>query len=242
MPVDRLIHPRLGHSAKVSSLTHLEARVWFQYMLSADDFGVMRYEALQIQADNKALAAEPLEVITAALDKLVAVQLLRTFDHQKASYLFQVDWQDFQKIEYPRQTILPKPDDESISICTVKTRKLFRRHPGGSSKSSRNVFRKFSEHSPTTRARVRAKRLTANGKRQTANGRRPTANGSEGERERERPFRPTPEEIKRARSWRQHVGYCPHDPRCPSSERCLGVQIRLWRNELEAGTAGGEPH
>ena len=51
-----MIHPRLGHSAKVAGLTDFEYRVWNQYLLSADDFGVMRATAVKLQADNDALA------------------------------------------------------------------------------------------------------------------------------------------------------------------------------------------
>jgi hypothetical protein len=224
MPADRLFHPRLGHSRKVSSLDHLQARVWKQYVLSADDFGVMPFTVVQIQADNIALAREPHAVIQSALEQLVAVGLVRTFNHQDARYLYQHDWQDWQKIEYPRVTIRPKPPTDLLKQCTVKTRKLFAKYPGGSPKHSPKSSRGVPEPSPTN-ARAHP-RETANGKRQTANGRK-------GESEGERPFRPTPDEIKRARQWRQAVGRCPHTPSCRSSERCIGHQIRLWRKELE---------
>lgn len=187
MPADRFLHPRLGHSAKVSSLTHLEARVWTQYILSADDFGVMRYSGLVVQEANDALAREALNDIDTALDKLVDVGLLRAFEHQHSRYVVQHDWQDFQKIEYPRLTFQPKPTPAVIGTCTPKTKKLFAKHPGGTKKQRHFSSQTFPESSPkssqsiaegfpTSRARdARAKRLTANGQRLTADGKRLTA-------------------------------------------------------------------
>lgn len=243
MPADRLFHPRLGHSQKVSSLSHLEARVWKQYVLSADDFGVMPYTALQLQADNVALAREPIPVIQAALDQVAAAGLIRVFEHQGARYCFQHDWQDWQKVEYPRVSIRPKPIAESLKTCTVKTRKLFSKHPGGSPKGSPKLSRSVAEHSPTnarahTRETANGKRQTASGERQTASGNRPTA--ERGESEGRSRFRPTPDEIKRGRAWRERVGRCMHDPICSSSEACVGTQIRLWRDQLEGATGPAE--
>lgn len=170
MPADRLFHPRLGHSKKVSSLSHLGARVWTQYILSSDDFGVMVFSALRVQADNMALAKEPQDVVNLALSQIVSAGLVGAFEHQGVQYLFQRDWQDFQKVEYPRVTFLPKPPADLLKTCTPKTRGLFGNHPGGVGKRSPKVSQTSSEGFPTTRARVRAKRLTANGKRQTAGG------------------------------------------------------------------------
>lgn len=221
MPADRLFHPRLGHSQKVSSLSHLEARVWQTYILAADDFGVMQYSPLVIQGANDALAREPIEVIQQALDRLVSLGLVAAFTHQHNRYVFQEDWQDWQKVEYPRVSIQPRPPKEALAECSVKTRKLFARHPGGSPKGSPKVSRKFSEESPSN-ARARA--------RETANGKRLTAHGSRGESEGRTLEHFTREELAHARRARAtvHLG-CPHDPRCAAAEACVRLLAAEYR-------------
>ncbi len=216
----------------MTSLSHLESRVWTQYVLSADDFGVMPFTPLQVQADNLALAREPIDIIQLALDRLVQVRLVGVFEHQGVRFLYQADWQDWQKIEYPRVSIRPKPASDVLKLCSVKTRKLFGKHPGGTSKPSPKVSQRFPEGSPSN-ARART-RETANGTRLTASGKRP----KQGEPEGERRIRPRAEEIERAKKWRHHVGRCPHEPTCATYDTCLGVQVRIWRAEQEHALAG----
>lgn len=181
MPDDRFLHRRAGHSQKVNLLTDLEYRVWTQYILSADDFGVMRGTQHQIQADNDHLANRPAKMIQRCLDALVKVGLIRRFEHQGKPYVFQHDWQDWQKVSYPRTTNQPAPPTEALADCSESTRKLFALHPGGAGRTRRehseNVPETFPEHSPLTRGRAGAKRLTATGERPTAQ-----ANGFEAER------------------------------------------------------------
>ena len=71
MPADRFLHARLGHSAKVSSLSDLEYRVWTTYVLAADDFGVLRADAVAFQAAHDALRERPVRAITGCIARLV---------------------------------------------------------------------------------------------------------------------------------------------------------------------------
>lgn len=179
MPDDRFIHKRAGHGERPNSLTSDEFRVWIQYQLSADDFGVMRADAVQLQADNDWLRRQSAAKVARWLTAVITSGLIDTFAHQGSRYLFQWDWQTWQKVGYPRQTNHPAPTVEAIQKCDQATQELFLMHPGGNSrkfkKNSENLPETFQEDSAPTRAGAPAKRLTANGQRPTANGQRLTA-------------------------------------------------------------------
>lgn len=178
MPDDRFLHRRAGHSCKVNLLTDLEYRVWTQYLLTADDFGIMRASAVTLQADNDHLAGRPPKMVQRCIEALIKAGLVREFEHQGRRYLYQPDWQSWQKVEYPRATTEPAPPPDAIAGCDEPTRELFGKHPGGSGRKRRerspNVPQTIPEESPTTRAGAPAKRLTATangyGERQTADG------------------------------------------------------------------------
>jgi len=184
MPADRMFHKRLGHSQKVSALTDFEYRVWSQYQLSADDFGVMRKSAVQLQADNDNLAKRSATTIHRALKHLVEVGLLVRFDHQLQSYVCQRDWQDFQKVTYPSKTINPKPPADLIATFSEQTRELFELHPGArkllTKKNSEKTSEELLENSGKTSETFSSPRACAPAKRLTANGSGLTAHGLEG--------------------------------------------------------------
>ena len=175
MPLDRFLHPRLGHSAKVCGLSDLQFRVWVQYQLTADDFGVMRATAITVQATNDALAQRSVKAVQAALDRLVDVGLALAFDHQGYRYLCQPDWQDFQRVGYPRLTTNPKPPANILRTFSKRTAEYFEKHPGGLAKDSANIPETLAESLPSSRAR---ETLTAKANGQ-GSGERPMAQGSD---------------------------------------------------------------
>lgn len=166
-------------------LTDLQHRVWTQYLLSADDFGIMHATAVKLQADNLSLSRRPVKVIARCLEALIVCGLLRVFEHQGERYVYSYNWQQWQKIEYPRQTDTPPLPLDALEQCDDSTRALMMKHPGGQRKDRRRpdddqsylgrASQRDSEGIPPTRAGAPAKRLTAN-----ANGVRLTAHGSEG--------------------------------------------------------------
>jgi hypothetical protein len=184
VPADRMLHPKCGHSHKVSMLTDLEFRVWIQYLLSADDFGVMLDNPAKLQSDNRHLLNRKARELRRCLDGLVTAGLLRRFEHQGQAFLFSGNWQRWQKVEYPRASDMAKPPDADLHACEDSTRELFAKHPGGQRKDRRRpedvpsdsgrASQIDPEQIPTTRAGAPAERLTltanANGlgQRQTA--------------------------------------------------------------------------
>ena len=141
----RLLHKRGIHGERIIALDHLEFRVWVQYVLSADDYGVMRASATVLRADNVRLEREPIRRIHEAMRQLEQHDLVQVFEHQGVKFWWQCDWQDFQGIRYPRETVNPAPPELTLlGSATEKTRALF----GLRGKASRERLRNVSVTSP----------------------------------------------------------------------------------------------
>lgn len=97
-------------------------------MLSADDYGVMRFSAVTVQADNDALHARPSRTIQRCLERIVDLGLLVDFEHQKRKYVCQLDWQTWQRIKFPRHTVHPCPPPATLGHCDQATLGLFHDH------------------------------------------------------------------------------------------------------------------
>ena len=128
MPAQRVLHARLGHSAKVSRLSDLAFRVWTTYVLAADDFGVMRADGVAFQAAHDALRERPVEEVAASIDRLVEVGLVSAFEHRGVRFLYHAAWQDFQRVRFPGRTVHPLPAEAMVSARTLH---LWSAHPGG---------------------------------------------------------------------------------------------------------------
>lgn len=137
----RFLHKKGMKGERVIALDHLPFRVWVQYQLSADDFGVMRASASVLRADNPRLEREPLKRVVGAMGIVLASGLLQTFAHQGADYWWQTDWQDFQQIRYPRETVEPMPSLELLQTATLRTLKHFKMRAD----RSRNDFSVIAE-------------------------------------------------------------------------------------------------
>jgi len=157
MPADRFLHPRMGHSGKVSTLTDQEFRVWITYIIAADDYGVMRREAVAIQAASDRLARLPARSVERSLDSIFNVGLWLGFEHQARPFVCQFDWQDWQKIRYPRESVNPVPPPEVLAECSPETTELFLMRSGKIPETFQRLARAGGREW-----------LTANGEGQTA--------------------------------------------------------------------------
>jgi hypothetical protein len=140
LPDDRLFHPKLLQSEKVERLTDFERGVWFASRLACDDFGVFRAAANILQGAARFLETKPAKTIHRALIAIDRVGLLQSFEHEGRAFMFQWDWQDWQKVTYPRGTLLPKPGAEMLAICSPATQELFAKHPGGWGRKKQEPF------------------------------------------------------------------------------------------------------
>lgn len=126
----RLIYRNAGTGERTSKLSHLGFRVWAQYQLSADDFGVCPALASKLQGENTALENEPPRRVQAEIEKLIAVNLCQVFTDGSRRYLYQWDWQDWQRLKHATTTSLPPIPAATLEKCSPKTRALFAQfHP-----------------------------------------------------------------------------------------------------------------
>lgn len=172
----RIFHKRASGGERVCALEHLEHRVWVQYVLSADDYGVLRETVSGLRHDNPRLEKEPIRRVENALRRVIEVGLVLVFTHQGARFLWQPDWQDFQGVRYPRATVNPAPAQPELDrLATALTRKLFTYHP----QYSRQRFGDSAETSPTP-ARSGAARNPTSTSAEAEGSQRETIDSSDG--------------------------------------------------------------
>lgn len=128
MPDDRFLHPRAGQSRKLSLVSYRASWVWATYIMAADDFGVMLNAPHAIQAKDRRLRTESPAEIQADLTSLIEVGLVLPFTDQDAEFICDPLWQDFQKVVWPRKTVMPCPPLSVLHQCCLCTGKLFKKH------------------------------------------------------------------------------------------------------------------
>lgn len=147
MPADRFLHKRAGQGERTGELSHLEWRVWTVYLIAADDFGVMWAHESMLHSASPGLISETPRKLRAALEKLVNSKLLGRFTHQSRHYLYQRDWQEWQKVKFPSETELPKIPDEMLDGCSDGTKRLVSAWPGGRPVPSKEEWQHFQSTS-----------------------------------------------------------------------------------------------
>lgn len=144
MPDDRMIHRRMLRGDRIASLTDFERGVWLAYQLIADDYGVMRLSAVDLQ---KAvwLERKPKKTVQKAFEVVVKSTLITSFQDGDRTYVYQPDWNTWQNVRHPRGTIEPCPPIESLRKCDERTTGLFLQHPRCPTEFLLEVSRKTAE-------------------------------------------------------------------------------------------------
>lgn len=126
----RILHRKAGLSEKVTGLSDFDYRIWTAYITLADDFGVMPAVAAALQAGNVRLRKERSpKTVQAGLERVIVACLVREFTHQRERFVWQPDWQTWQQIRYPRDTVNPAPPaDDLRTYADAKTLDLFTNH------------------------------------------------------------------------------------------------------------------
>lgn len=124
MPTPRLLHANYRTGRKTRQLSKTDLIAWLAYQQSADDFGVCPASPLKLQGDDPWLEQESTGTVRKAIEKLIAVGLVLVFEENGSRYLYQADWQDWQRIRYPRNTSFPRIPDPELARCSEKTRAL----------------------------------------------------------------------------------------------------------------------
>lgn len=125
MATYRLIHQQAETGDRSSSLSDFEFCVWISYQLAADDFGVCPATAAKLRGSSPRLRKKPERVVQAAIERLVAVGLCQVFTDGPQRYLYQPDWQDWQRLKHATASSLPPIPAELLEKCSPKTRALF---------------------------------------------------------------------------------------------------------------------
>jgi hypothetical protein len=144
MPDYRLIHRRALRGEKLATLTDFERGVWLAYVLIADDYGVMPFDAGEL-ARAIWLKGKPHKAVQKALERVRDVGLIQTWTHQGAPYCYAHDWQEWQNVRHPRGTIEPCPPADVLLTCKPKTRELFAAHSRINEEIPPESFGKVSE-------------------------------------------------------------------------------------------------
>ena len=125
MATYRLIHREAETGDRSSALTDFEFCVWISYQLAADDFGVCPATAAKLQGESPRLEQKPAKVVQQAIERLIELRLCGVFTDGARRYLYQPDWQDWQRLKHASATSHPPVPAELLEQCSTKTRALF---------------------------------------------------------------------------------------------------------------------